>query len=193
MLKKIFGDKSIFEKLIIGGIILNILFIIFGIITFINMDIVIKFAKVIVGIYFILFGILEIIEYMKDDTFHLFKNKIFMGIIFVLLGFFIIINPFKILKIVTFTLGLYLIALAINKALEAIKLKKYKFDGWLLLLTTSVMLLIFGIFIAINPMKGMDVLKAMAIFVILSSILELCNLVMVYARAKEIKKILNSK
>lgn len=191
MLKKFFGDKNLFEKFIIGGIILNILFIIFGIITFINMDIVINIAKIIIGIYFILFGILEIIEYMKDDIFHIFKNKIFMGIIFILLGFFIIINPFKILKIITFTLGLYLIALAINKASEALKLKKYKFEGWPLLLTTSVMLLVFGIFITINPMKGMDVLKAMAIFVVLSSILELCNLVMVYARAKEIKKLLS--
>ena len=54
------------------------------------------------------------------------------------------------------------------------------------MLVTSFILLIFGVFIAVNPMASMDIIQAMAIFIILSSILEICNLIMIYSKAKSI-------
>jgi len=95
-------------------------------------------------------------------------------------------NPFKIVKILTFALGIYLVIVSIGKLLETFNLKKYGYDGWLVLLVTSLLLLVFGVFIAVNPMSSMDIIQVMAIFIILSSILEVCNLIMIYSKAKEI-------
>lgn len=181
--------KNDFGKMILGNIILNGLFLLFGIIAFMNVDMTVQVVGVIVGIYFMIFGIFGIFEFLARNTLPIFKYKIFTGILLIILGFFIMFNPFGIVKILTFALGIYLIIVSILKLFESLNLKKYGYDGWLILLVTSVLLLIFGIFITINPMASMDLIQAMAIFIILSSILEICNLIMVYSKAKDIVKL----
>ena len=64
------------------------------------------------------------------------------------------INPFKIVKILTFALGIYLTVVAIRKIIESFKLKKIEYDGWSLTLVIAIILLVFGIFIMINPMAS---------------------------------------
>ena len=75
------------------------------------------------------------------------------------------------------------------KIYEALKFRKLEFDGWLIMLVVSIILLVFGIFIGINPMKMMDLVEAAGIFIILASLLEACILVLLYTKNKEIKKL----
>ena len=185
-LEKLKGD---FGKLILGSIILNILFLIFGIIIFMNVNLTIEVVGVIIGIYFVGFGLFDIFEYLSKNIAPIFKYKIFGAVVSILLGLFIIFNPFKIVKIITFTLGIYLVVISILKLLTTFNLKKYGYDGWLVMLVTSFVLLIFGVFIAVNPMAAMDLVQVAAIFIILSSILEICNLIMIYSKAKDIVKL----
>ena len=184
-LEKLKGD---FGKLILGSIILNILFLIFGIIIFMNVNLTIEVVGVIIGIYFVVFGLFDIFEYLSKNIVPIFKYKIFGAVVSILLGLFIIFNPFKIVKIITFTLGIYLVVISILKLFTTFNLKKYGYDGWLVMLVTSFVLLIFGVFIAVNPMAAMDLVQVAAIFIILSSILEICNLIMIYSKAKDIVK-----
>ena len=179
-----------FEKFILGSIVLNILFLIFGIVIFMNVNITVQMVGVITGIYFIIFGLFAIVEFLSKREVPIFKYKIFGGILTILLGFFIMYNPFKIIKIVTFALGIYLIIVSICKLLESFNLKKYGYDGWLIMLVTSFLLLIFGVFVAVNPLDAsMDIIQVTAIFIILSSILEICNLIMIYSKTKDIVKL----
>lgn len=185
-LEKLKGD---FGKLILGSIILNILFLIFGIIIFMNVNLTIEVVGVIIGIYFVVFGLFDIVEYLSKNVVPIFKYKIFGAVVSILLGLFIIFNPFKIVKIITFTLGIYLVVISILKLFTTFNLKKYGYDGWLVMLVTSFVLLIFGVFIAVNPMAAMDLVQVAAIFIILSSILEICNLIMIYSKTKDIVKL----
>lgn len=178
-----------FGKFILGSIILNILFLLFGIVIFMNVNVTAQMVGVITGIYFIIFGLFAIIEFLSKKEVPIFKYKIFGGILTILLGFFIMFNPFKIVKIITFTLGIYLVVISILKLFTTFNLKKYGYDGWLVMLVTSFVLLIFGVFIAVNPMAAMDLVQVAAIFIILSSILEICNLIMIYSKAKDIVKL----
>lgn len=179
-----------FGKFILSSIILNILFLLFGIVIFMNVNITAHMVGVITGIYFIIFGLFAIVGFLSKKEVPIFKYKIFGGILIILLGFFIMFNPFKIIKIITFALGIYLIIVSILKLLESFNLKKYGYDGWLIMLVTSFLLLIFGVFIAVNPLEAsMDIIQVMAIFIILSSILEICNLIMIYSKAKDIVKL----
>lgn len=178
--------KLDFKKTILGSIILNLLFLLFGIIIFMNPYMTASSVGVIIGIYFILFGLFDIYEFLIRREAPIFTYRVFGGILSIIIGIFIMFDPFKIVKILTFALGLYLIVLAVSKLLEALKLKKIGYDGWLIILVTSILLLIFGVFITINPMVSMDLVEATAIFIILSSILEICNLFMIYSKAKEL-------
>ena len=179
-----------FDKIMLGNIILTALFLLFGVIIYIKPYIALTTVGVIIGIYFILFGLYNIYEFLMRKESPIFSLRIFLGILAVILGIFTIIDPFKIIKLITFALGIYLILTSIFKIIDAIKLKKYGFDGWLILLVVSILLLIFGIFIGINPMASVDIVEATGIFIILSSILEICDLLILYTKAKNITKLL---
>lgn len=181
--------KLDFRKTVLASIILNLLFLVFGVIIFMNPYTAANTVGIIIGIYFILFGLFDIYEFFIRSEVPIFTTRIFVGILAIIIGILIMFNPFRIIKILTFALGLYLIVMAISKILETFKLKKFGYDGWVIMLVTSIILLIFGVFITINPMASMDLVEAVAIFIILSSILEICNLFMIYSRAKDIVKL----
>lgn len=178
--------KLNFSKLLLASIILNVLFLIFGIIIYLNPVITLELTGIILGIYLIIFGLFAIYEFIIRDHNPLFTLNILWGILAIIAGLFVIINPFEIIKVLTFVLGIYLIIISVSKIIDSFKLKKYGYDGWALMLVIAIILLIFGIFIMINPMASMDLVEATGIFIILGSILEICNSIMLYTKAKDI-------
>ena len=178
-----------FNKILMGSIILNVLFLLFGIFIYLNPTITLELTGILLGIYIIIFGIYGIYEFIIRENNPLFKLNILWGILSIIIGLFVMINPFKIIKILTFALGIYLIIISLNKLIDSLKLKKYQYDGWSLILVIAIILLIFGIFIMINPMASMDLVEATGIFIILSSILEICNSIMLYTKANDILKL----
>lgn len=178
--------KLNFNKILIGSIILNVLFLLFGVIIYLNSRITIELTGIILGIYLMIFGVYAIYEFIIRDGNPLFRLNIFWGVLSIIAGLFVIINPFEFVKILTFTLGIYLLIISIRKIIDAFKLKKYGYDGWALMLAIAIILLIFGIFIIINPMASMDLVEATGIFIILASILEICNSIQLYTKANEV-------
>ena len=185
--------KLNFNKLLIGSIVLNLLFLIFGITIYLNPRISLELAGTILGIYMIVFGLFAIYEFIIRDNNPLFSLNIVWGILAIITGLLVIINPFEIIKILTFALGIYLVIASVRKIMDSLKLKKYGYDGWSLILVIAIILLIFGIFIMINPMASMDLAEATGIFIILASILEICNSIMLYTKAKEILDLFKKK
>ena len=178
--------KLNFNKILVGSIILNVLFLLFGVIIYLNSRITIELTGIILGIYLMIFGVYAIYEFIIRDGNPLFRLNIFWGVLSLIAGLFVIINPFEFVKILTFTLGIYLLIISIRKIIDAFKLKKYEYDGWALMLAIAIILLIFGIFIIINPMASMDLVEATGIFIILASILEICNSIQLYTKANEV-------
>ena len=180
-----------FNKMLIGSIILNVLFLIFGFILYLNPSTSLEALGVFLGIYLVIFGIFSIVEYLSKEVKPLYGLNLIWGIIAIIIGLFAIINPLKLSTILTLALGIYLIVLAISKTIEAFKLKKLKYDGWLLMLVIAIILLVFSIFIIINPIiSAMEITEVAGIFIILASILEICNAIMLYTKAKDILKLL---
>ena len=176
-----------FNKMLIGSIILNGLFLLFGILVYSNPRVSLELLGTFLGVYFIIFGVYAIFEFIARDNNPLYGLNILWGILAVIIGLLAIINPFGISTILTFTLRIYLIIVSISKIIDALKLRKYKYDGWSLILVISIILLIFGIFIIINPIiTTMEITEVAGIFIILASILEICNSIMLYGKAKDV-------
>ena len=192
--EKTFLDKISldFSKILVGNIILNVLFLIMGLVLFLNSTFSLKVIGVMIGIYVMLFGIFDIYEFLMRRDMPLFSFNLILGILSIAVGLFTIVNPFKIIKIMTLGLGIYLSILALFKIVEALKLKRFGFDGWLVMLCVSLLLLILGVVIAINPMVALDIAEAAGLFIILASILEISNLIMMFTKANDIKKLIKS-
>ena len=181
--------KGTFKQAMLGNIIMNVLFLLLGVIIYLNPDVTAKTVGILIGIYFVLYGIFSIYEYLIRDIAPIFRLKVFSAIISVLLGIFIMANPVGTINVLTTCLGIYLIAFSVMKVMDALKFKSLGFDGWLLMFVISILLLVGGILVVVNPMASMDIIKVVGIFMILSSILEICNLLMLYGKAKDIEKL----
>ena len=182
--------KCDFKKVMLGNIFLTILFLILGVVIYLHPLFTLKTVGILISVYFIIMGLFNIYEYLIRNNNPLFKMNIFIGIVLILLGIFTIINPFNMFKILTLALGIYLIITSLIKIFESIKLKKYGFDGWLVILASSVLELILGVFIAINPMASIDIVEVTGIFIVLGSILELVDIILCYSKAIEIEKLI---
>lgn len=178
-----------FKNIILSNIVLNVLFLILGVLMYLNVGITEQLAGIFIGIFFIIFGIFYVYEFLLRRENPIFSLEIILGIIAFILGIFIIVDPFKITRLLTFVLGIYLIVQATLKIVDAFRLRKLKFDGWSILLVTSIITLVFGIFVTVNPMRAYYVIEVAALFIILSSILTISNLIMLYTKAKEIESI----
>ena len=176
-----------FSKMLIGSIILNALFLLFGIFVYSNPRVSLNLLVIFLSIYFIIFGLYAIFEFIERNDNPLYGLNILWGILSIIVGLIAIINPFEVTSILTLTLGIYLVIISISKIIEAFKLRKYKYDGWSLILVISIILLIFGIFIILNPIiAAMEITEVAGIFIILASILEICNAIMLYTKANDV-------
>lgn len=176
-----------FSKMLIGSIILNALFLLFGIFVYSNPRVSLNLLVIFLSIYFIIFGLYAIFEFIERNDNPLYGLNILWGILSIIVGLIAIINPFEVTSILTLTLGIYLVIISISKIIEAFKLRKYKYDGWSLILVISIILLIFGIFIILNPIiAAMEITEVAGIFIILASILEICNAIMLYTKASDV-------
>ena len=176
-----------FSKMLIGSIILNALFLLFGIFVYSNPRVSLNLLVIFLSIYFIIFGLYAIFEFIERNDNPLYGLNILWGILSIIVGLIAIINPFEVTSILTLALGIYLVIISISKIIEAFKLRKYKYDGWSLILVISIILLIFGIFIILNPIiAAMEITEVAGIFIILASILEICNAIMLYTKANDV-------
>ncbi len=178
------------KNIFIANIVIDILFLIFGIFAYINPVMTQKSVAIVLGIYFLLFGLFNVYEFVMRNNFNLFKGRLVLGLLDIGIGIFAFFCPLKIVKMLTILLGIYLISGAVFIFFDALCLKKHKYDGWLIVLVISVILLIFGVFNVINPLAAsVDMVEIVSIFVILTSILEVTYHLMMFGKYKELKKL----
>ena len=181
--------KCDFKKVVLGNMIITLLFLIFGIVIYLKPYATLNTLGIFTGIYFIVFGLIYIYEYLLRYDNPIFNFKIYIGIIAVLLGIFTIFNPFHFFKILTLTLGIYLAIIGINRIIQSLRMKKYDFDGWIVMLVGAILEVLMGLLLVFNPFVSLTIVEVTGIFIVLGCILELAHLFMCYNKAKEIEKV----
>ena len=102
---------------------------------------------------------------------------------------FISLFPFSVTSFLTICLGLYLIVFGANKVTYGVWFKIGDDSSWLITFVIGVMLMVFGILVLSNPFSALTVTQVIGTFLVLSSILDITDLVLLKKRANEITKI----
>ncbi|MEG1986999.1 MAG: DUF308 domain-containing protein [Bacilli bacterium] len=151
--------KKEFNKVWWGSVVSSILFIIVGILLMIEPAAVITAISMIVGIAIIIAGIFAFLKYFRNtDVRDIFKFDLIYGVICVLAGSLLIVNPKAVASILPLVLGIWMIINSIIKMQYAFSLKEYKSDGWIATLIIAVITLGLGILFIFNPFKGATLL-----------------------------------
>ena len=83
-----------------------------------------KIVGILIGICFLLFGLYYIYMTFEKNKMKLFHYNYIFGILSILLGIFIIFNPFTLLNFLNLSLGIWFIMESINKFIYFIYLRK---------------------------------------------------------------------
>lgn len=167
---------------------LAIVMIILGLILYINPSIAIKTASWIIGIFFIIQGVALIYSYIKSNI-NLMSLNMAMGIIVILLGIFILSNPFAIINVLNIGLGIWLIVSGAYKINFAIQLKKVKESSWLITLVVGIISIIFALMVIFNPFAKLVLVQVIGLFMIVYAIIDLTDSLLLKNRAKQFIKL----
>lgn len=178
-----------FNKFMTLSIICSVIIALIGGVLLFLPELSNKLIGVISGVLFILSGINTIYKYFCRNGAKLYSLNLLYGIIILLIGVIIILVPFSVTTFLTICLGLYLIIFGVNKITYGVWFKIGNDSSWLITFVIGIMLTIFGILVLANPFSSLTVTQVVGSFLILSSILDLTDLVLLKKRANEITKI----
>lgn len=174
-----------FNKLINVSILTSAVLLVIGIFLFIEPDTVIRMISIVLGLLFLVPGISALVDYFKEKN----NSSLITGIITILISLILIINTKFVASILPFILGIYFVVNGINRLMYAVELKKQGFVDFSKSLVLALLIIFCGILFIINPFEGaLAITKIIGIFMIIYSLLDITNTVIVKKGMKDIEK-----
>lgn len=136
------------------NLISEIIFLIIGIILFVNPVVTLNTVTYFVETVLIIWGIITIINYVRVESRHDFFSCGFVqGVVCILLAIFLIINPHIIITILPICIGVWMVFGSLSKIQIAVKLNAWgqKTSPWYIIL--AIIMFSVGIIIICNPFK----------------------------------------
>ena len=190
-MKRMFNQKL--KTIIVSSIVLDIILIIFGLFLVCNPLLVTTVANVIIGVLLIVSGLYSIMKYLLNDK----RNIIFTGILAygllaVIFGGIIMINPLLLANIITVIIGIWAILSGVIKLSIAIRFKKYHEESWVINSIIAFLIILTGLLLVINPFSGtISISVYVGVSIIVYSGLDIVEKMIFNKRIKEISEIIS--
>ena len=142
MFSKIIGEvKGIFNVITIAEMIDALIYVIIGLIFFINPSLSFTMVATITGIVLIINGLISIYSYFKRANVDLYNYNLIFGIVLVITGIVTLFMDY----LVAITLGIYLIVSGVQKGVYGLVLRKFNESSWLTVLIIGILFIILGV------------------------------------------------
>ena len=179
--------KNMFSNFLKLSILSSIIFILFGLLLFINPDGVITSISLIIGLILLIIGIVELVCYFKDRINY--QNILMLSLFFIATGIILISNPNIIATIIPIFIGVCMLALGIQKIDIAMLIKGT--GRWVYILIAGIVTLLCGILLIVNPIKGAFIAtKMIGLIIMIYSVLDIIDCLVLKKNVKEINKII---
>ena len=139
------------SKILRGQIPTSVFYILFGLcLALMPVETVNVLCKVVFGLVLIGAGVYHILIFVleKDNSTIL---DLFSGVIVLVIGIFLFMNPTVVVKLLTLMLGAFILVDSIWSLKGSLKLKKRGADSWKFLLLGSIIFIALGISLVVNP------------------------------------------
>lgn len=178
-----------FNKILLTEMAFSIIYLLLGVFIAIKSEIANSVAGILVGIFFLISGFINIYTFIDKSKIRLFRYNIWTGILEVLLGIFIMLNPLTLLDILNISLGIWILVEGINRMILYIDMKKIQEESSKIFLVSSLLLIFMGVMIILNPFRSIVITRTIGIFIILYNVISLNNLVLLKRRSKKFLKL----
>lgn len=178
------------NRIIFSEIIYSVLYAILGIVIYARPDITNNIIGIMIGTFLLIYGFFSIFTFIERNKIVLFHWNFIFGILSILLGIFIMLNPLSIIHFLNITVGIWLVVEGINKATYYLFMKKIGEESRKIILASAILLLVLGILLIFNPFKTIIISKTVGVFIILFSIININDLILLKRRGKKILELL---
>lgn len=136
-----------------------VLCIILGIVLAVYPDTSLTLVCRAVGVIVLITGIGFLVSHIRGGIFSWFyKLDLILGILFIILGGYILLSPLGLLSIIPIVFGVLLIYHGISDLGQALELRKYEADRWWISIIIAVVTIALGILVMKNPFQTIDML-----------------------------------
>ena len=182
--------KDLLKKVFLMSLVSSILFCVFGLLLFLQADAVIKTVSVMIGIILVGLGIVPIVNYFKTRNAGFFSNTgLLYGIFSVVAGFIILFNSDILATIIPILSGVWVIVNSVNKIQISMELRDEKVDFWIVSFIFSLLMLVVGAFLIINPLKSsLYVTQTIGIVIMVYAALDIIDTIVIKVKAKKVAK-----
>lgn len=138
--------------------ITSILYVIFGLIMLLLPGVIIDSFGLVIGAFCLFIGVSQIYAY-NISNYNVSKNvNLVLGIVLILFGIYIFINPKFVTSIIPIIVGVLIIVNAFGKLSQLVLIKKSGFDINNINLIINIVFLILGCILIFNPLKSIELL-----------------------------------
>lgn len=182
--------KEIFSRFYKVSMVSSIIFLIFGLLLYLSPEGIITIVSSVIGIFLVIVGIYSLIMYFKDRIY--FQGNLISGILALIAGILLITNTNIIATIVPIIIGICMIGLGARKLEISFRFKDNKVIGWSYMLIMSIITIVCGIVLIINPIKGAFIAtKIIGMIIMAYSIIDIVDSIIFKNNLKKIDKIIN--
>lgn len=138
---------GVLKKLKTYTFLVSIAYFVIGIIMLVNPKFICDAVNYIVGTLVLIYGIIFIVNFLKKNQFNEYsKFNLLAGLLAIVFGLYILLNPTVLLSIIPFVAGMLILLDGFGKLKNALDLKKYNYKSWWIGLLLAVLFIGFGLF-----------------------------------------------
>lgn len=168
--------KELAKRVFGFSVLTSILFLALGLFLFFRPEGTINLISSIIGILLLMNGGITLINYFRNDIYSNYKIELIYGIIAVIAGFVLILNPSAIVSVLPFILGIYFVISGVFKLTYVFDIKNGKGGMPIFSLIVSILMILCGILFIMNPFGGaIAITKTIGIFMSIYAVLDIIN------------------
>lgn len=182
--------EKILKKFKTNVVFSSLLCVLLGVVLVLWPGLSIQIVCMAVGAVLIVSGAIRIIGYftVKDGSIYSQMNLIF-GIIFAVVGVWIVMKPDKVLAIIPIIVGIVISLHGLHNLQQAIELCKDKYDKWWIALLLGVLTVGFGVLLICRPFAAIETMVMLiGVFLIYDGLSNIWIVSRIYKNARMLKQ-----
>lgn len=136
----------------------SVLYTLLGVVLIAAPGSALKWACFLIGAVTLCYGAVRVIAYWKDGSTYSQRFDLFLGVVLILLGLFLLISPKFIVSIIPVALGIYILVDSVSAIKRSLDMKALGFGKWWGSFIAALVLAVFGAVMVLNPFGTVETL-----------------------------------
>ena len=165
--------KETVNKMFISSILSSAVLLVIGLLLFIRPEGTLSLISYTIGGILVIIGTNSLINYYRGKE-YVSKFELVYGVLGVLGGFVLILNPKAIVSLIPFILGVWIVISSLSKLKYSMNVTSKKNKAGIISLAITILTLILGIILIFNPFSGaVFITKMIGLFLFVYAILDI--------------------